>query len=450
MSARNGFNFQAWASNVEKRLGTLQSSLQNNRAPTNGKTGASDLDPREADVLKRAFVGLEQEFDQVRVQLSRVIAERNDIVSLVSGIEGSNRNLESGYNGVSARIDELAYQIKAYTQTVQGIAVIPGRAVPSISINRRTGAPEINPVKVHTKAFWLAANPRGAVTIPANGSVQVTFTVPPEQNMEGDFEIFFLECASFTSQNFRVVLNHTGINKQLMNLPCHGLSVFGAMNAGPQPFQMSESIFLQPNQTLEVTLFDFSGAPNNVELIAHGRKFIGYATSGMDRRGLIQAFARNTWPFWLTTDATIALNASALPLGIQFSQERQFHAEYSKVFQFGTINGVAAPIFYHFQLNEGASGSLLIDTAPILTVAGTSNFPFPLPEPYLALRGTILVGQITNDTQQASLGSDIVFHGRALPVSYPGQKTLEPAYGARNVQLPPSHKDLSIPMMVSE
>jgi hypothetical protein len=213
---------------------------------------------------------------------------------------------------------------------------------------------------------------------------------------------------------------------------------------------MSESIFLQPNQTLEVYLYDFSGSPNNVEIIAHGRKFIGYTTSGMDRRGLIQAFARNTWPYWLTTDQPIALNAStSLPLTVQFSQERQFHAEYGKVFQFGTINGVAAPIYYHLQLNEGASGSLLIDTAPIITVAGTSNFPFPLPEPYLTLRGTILVGQITNDTGQASLASDIVFHGRALPVSYPNQRTLEPAFDGRNVQMPPSHKDLSIPMMVS-
>ena len=173
-------------------------------------------------------------------------------------------------------------------------------------MNEQTGAPEINPVKVHTKTFWLASTPR-TITIPANGSQKVSFVVPPEQNLEGDLEIYFLELAKATSLNIRVLLTHTGLNKNLMNRPVHVLAAFGNMNAGCQPFQMYESIFLQPNQELTVEFFDFSGVDNVIEPIVHGRKFIGYATSGMDRRGLISSFARNTWPYWLTTDAPVVL-----------------------------------------------------------------------------------------------------------------------------------------------
>ena len=117
--------------------------------------------------------------------------------------------------------------------------------------------------------------------------------------------------------------------------------------------------------------------------------------------------------------------------------------------QFGTDTGAPAPVFYHVSLSEGMSGNLIADNVPILTLAGNSNFPYPLPEPYLMMRGTILSGQLTNDADLPNLGTDLVFHGRALPLSYPGQRTLEPTFGTRsaNVQMPPSHKDLSIPMI---
>jgi hypothetical protein len=443
------FNHAAWISNVAQRLNSIENMLRNGQPPTNGKTGVSDLDPREADVLKRAFIGLEQEFDTVRRNLDSVVREHKDLTTLLSGLHGTSRTLESGYVGVDARLRELAYQVDAYTQVVQGIAIQPLRAVPSIVMNQQTGAPEINPVKVHTKTFWLASTPR-TITIPPNGSQKVSFVIPPEQNLEGDLEIFFLELASATSQNIRVRLTHTGLNKYLMNQPVHILSVFGNMNGGCQPFQTYESIFLQPNQELTVEFFDFSGAPNTVEPIVHGRKFIGYATSGMDRRGLIDSFARNTWPYWLTTDQPITLLTGQVT-PIQFSQERQFHAELAKVMQFGTDTGAPAPVFYHISMNEGQSGNLIADNVPILTFAGNSNFPFPLPEPYLMLRGTIFMGNLTNDAGLPNLGTDIVFHGRALPLSYPGQRTLQPTFDTRSadIQMPPSHKDLSIPMMTS-
>lgn len=446
---RPGFSWDAWVSQTTKRINAIEGMLRNGQVPKNGKTGMSDLDPREADVLKRAFVQLEGEFDSIRLQHQQVLAERRDLLTMISGLEGSNRALEQGYNSVYARLSELAMQVQSYTETIQGIAIRPERAVPSVSTNPETGAPEINPVKVHTKTFWLASTPT-SIAVPANGSAKVSFIVPPEQNQEGDMEIFFLEAASYTSACFRVTLNHTGINKNLMNQPCHGLAVFGSMLGGPQPFSMYESIFLQPNTALEVEIFDFSGSANTVELVVHGRKFIGFGTSGMDRRALVSAFARNTWPVWLTSDSTVALSTSTTsPTQFQLTQERQFHAEYGKVMQFGTVSGVPAPVFYHLQINEGASGALIANNVPIQTIAGNGNFPFPLPEPYLALRGTILIAKATNDSGISGIGTDLVLHGRGLPLSYPGQRTLEPAFDGRNVQLPPSHKDLSIPMMVS-
>ncbi len=164
---------------------------------------------------------------------------------MVRGIDGTNKFLESGMRQIASRIKELAYHVGVYDEVVQGVWIRPGRAVPAIKTNMDTCAPEINPVKVCTKTFSLAATPRGKVTIPPLGTAQVSFVIPAEQNLEGDMEIYFLELASADNTSFRVRLNHTGLGgKYLMNQPVHALSVFGNMNAGPQPFEMYETIFL--------------------------------------------------------------------------------------------------------------------------------------------------------------------------------------------------------------
>ncbi len=207
---------------------------------------------------------------------------------------------------------------------------------------------------------------------------------------------------------------------------------------------------------LVVEFFDFSGVTNHVEVIAHGRKFVGYTVAGMDRRGLINAFGRNTWPYWLTTDTPITLTAglepdgTGVPTAFSMTLERQLNAELAKAMRFGTVAGVATPVFYHIEMLEGQSGNLILDTVPVHSVAGSGNFPFPFPEPYLALRGTLLTGNMYNDSGLADLTTDFVLHGRALPLSMPGQRTLEPLLDGRSVDLPPaSNRDLSIPRMVS-
>jgi hypothetical protein len=118
--------------------------------------------------------------------------------------------------------------------------------------------------------------------------------------------------------------------------------------------------------------------------------------------------------------------------------------------RFGNIGGVAVPVDYHIMMSEGASGNLIFDTVPINTVAGNGNFPFPFPEPYLALRGTELMGNMYNDSGLANQATDFVLHGRALPLSFPGQRNLEPLLDGRNVDLPPaSNKDLAIMRQIS-
>lgn len=459
---RNGndrdFNVRAWSAGADRRIKAIEEYLKRFSEYQKQKDEALSGDTPGGAVLQRGIQTLEQELTSIKARYSEVMSEHKDLISIVRGIEGTSQAYEAGIRQIQSRLRQLAYYVGVTDEVVQSVAIRPERAVPSLRPNPKTGAVEINPVKVHTKTFSLAATPRGKVTIPANGSVQVSFVVPPEQNLEGDMEIYFLELASATSTSFRVRLGHTGLGGvYLMNQPVHGLAVFGNMNAGPQPFQMYESIFLEPNMELIVEFFDFSGAPNEVEVIAHGRKFIGYTISGMDRRGLINVFARNTWPFWFTTDQPVLLTAglepdgSGVPTNYTMTLPRQYHAELAKCMQFGNLSGVAAPVNYHIDMNEGASGNLILDRVPINTIAGTGNFPFPLPEPYLALRGTLLQGNMYNDSGLADQTTDFVLHGRALPISFPGQRNLEPLLDGRRVELPPaSNKDLFIPRMVSE
>lgn len=457
MSKGNGLNFGVWMSGVDNRIKAIEEYLGKFSEYQRQKTHGLGEDTRESDILRRGLQVFERELTDIKARSAEVLREHRDLRTIISNIDGTNRHFEAGIRQVEARIKELAYQTGVMSEVTNGVSIRPERAVPAIRMNRDTGAAEINPIKVHTKTFSLAATPRGKITVPANGTAQVSFIIPPEQNLEGDMEIYFLELASCTSTSCRVRLGHTGLGGvYLMNQPVHMLSVFGNMNAGTQPFQMYETIFLEPGLELTVEFFDFSGAPNEIEVIAHGRKFIGYTISGMDRRDLINVFARNTWPFWLTTDQPIILTAglepdgTGVPTPFQMTIPRQYHAELAKSMRFGNIGGVAAPVDYHIMMTEGASGNLILDTVPINTVAGNGNFPFPFPEPYLALRGTELMGNMYNDSGLANLATDFVLHGRALPLSFPGQRNLEPLLDGRNVELPPaSNKDLAIMRQIS-
>jgi hypothetical protein len=60
------------------------------------------------------------------------------------------------------------------------------------------------------------------------------------------------------------------------------------------------------------------------------------------------------------------------------------------------------------------------------------------------------MGNWYNDSGLPNQTSDFVLHGRALPLSFPGQRTLEPLLDGRQVDLPPaSNRDLAITRMVS-
>ena len=450
------FNFKAWAAGTDRRVKRMEdfltrfSEYQQDMARAPGMAGA---DPEQMQVLLRGFQVLEQELTGIKARSSEVLGEHRDLRSIISGLEGQSRHLDSGVASVNQRLTELAYHVGVYDEITQGVAIRPERAVPALRVNPNTGAEEINPVKVHTKPVTIASTPR-TITLPPNGNDKVSFVIQPESNQEGDFELYYLMLASATNLSFRVRISHTGLGGIYLMAgarPVHGLSVFGNMNAGPQPFGLYETIFLEPGLSLIVELYDFSGAPNTIEITAHGRKFIGYSTSGMDRRALINVFARNTWPFWMTSDAPVLLNPGVNAItNFNMTLERQCHAEFAKAMRFGTIGAVPAPVDYHLRLNEGQSQSLLIDNAPINCVAGNGNFPFPLPEPYLALRGTLLLGEIRNDNGLANQTADFVLHGRALPQQIAGQRSLEPLLDGMEIQVPPaSNKDLSIARVVS-
>lgn len=455
------FNPQAWAADVDRRIKKIEEFLvrqyEYQRQTDLKIQGLSGLaDDRTTSMMKRGLDVIGQEVTSLKARHGEVLEEQRDFRQIVDSVGSMNKRVEAQVRGVENRLRELAYHVGVYDEVVQGIAIRPERAVPATRINQKTGATEVNPVKVHTKTYWLPTTPQ-TVTVPANGTASASFIIPPEQNEEGDMEIFYLELASATSTSLRVRLNHTGLGgKFLSNQPVHILSTFGNMNAGPQPFGMYETIFLQPNMELIVEFQDFSGAPNTVEVIAHGRKFIGYATSGMDRRGLIDVFARNTWPYWQTTDQPVTLDSTAgVTVPYSMTLERQFHAELAKVMRFGSIGGVPTPVEYRISMQEGSSGNALIGTnqvasIPINTVAGSGNFPFPCPEPYLALRGTQLTGTMAPIASIAGQVADFVWHGRALPLTFPAQRALEALFDGRSIQLPPASRDINIPIMIAD
>lgn len=426
--------FARWSSNVHDRITAMESFMK-----SLGKKQSGIPNDQTGMVLKRGYEVLDNDMSNVKLAIKELKKSADDRLLLRSEVSGLTRRLE-----------DLGAQVGMYDEIVQGVAIRPERAVPSIRIDRNTGASYVNPIKVHTKTFTLASTPR-RIVIPAGNSTQVSFLVQPDQNQEGDLELFFLELANCTSTSFRVRILHNGIQQYLSNAPVHALSTFGNMNAGAQPFQMYESIFLEPGVDVTVELTDFSGADNTVELVAHGRRFLGYAVSGMDRRDLINVFSRNTWPFWFTSDEPVLLGSTiGATTPFNMTLKRQYHFEAAKSMQFGTVGGVSAPLNYTLKMNEGSAGNLILDDVPVNTWSGNGNFPFPFPEPYLALRGTFLNCVATARNAIVGQVSDIVWHGRAIPLTFPGQRSLEPLLEGRDVLInPASNKDLAIPRVVS-
>jgi len=449
---RNFNDLAKWTADADRRLDGLDARIGglDKAMAVIIRTGGGDLGTNEARALRSTIDSMQREHSMLRNEIQRLHDQDAEIGSRT--VEAV-RALEANAGDLEGRMRELSFHVGIYDEMVQGLAIRPQHAVPALVKDRKTGAAYVNPVKVHTRPFWLASSSR-TIVVPANQKNRIDFTVPVEENLEGDMEIYALELARATSRAVRVLIQHTGLGGlQLMNAPVHMLSVFGNMQAGAQPFGLYETIFVEPGQQLSIEFTDFSGADNTIEVIVHGRRFLGYGTSGMDRRGIINTFSRNVWPFWLTTDEVLLLgngSGAGTTTSATFTVNRQFHFEAAKAMRFGTISGVPAMVPWHVQLNEGQSGRMISDNVPDNCFAGDGNFPFPIYEPYLMLRGTSLRAVFTNDNGLANQTVDVVLHGRGLPVSFPNQRTLEPAIGrSADVLMPPSHKDLSIERMVS-
>lgn len=371
---------------------------------------------------------------------------------------------------LESAIKVLAYNSDASDSVTTGTAVRPERAVPAIYRDPVTGYVYLNPIKSKVKPFIFRTGTPAigqTIVVPASGQKNGAFIINPEASLDGMVEIFALGQAGPTNMSWRVRLVHQGLNKALMNQPCWGGAVFSDLRpnatalelTGPMPKFLRESIFLEPNQELTCECFDFSTAQNTLELYAYARKFspggplIAPDGSIIDQQlsneGLVNLFlSRPTFPYWVTQDSVFtSTNVTTAQNPFLATIDRAFNFEAMEIMKWEAVSGTETNIPHHVTVREGINGALLFDTVDHNAFAGNGCLPMPLLEPYLQPRGSPLAFTVTrDDTVATSPTIDYVLHGRAIPVSIPGQRTLTPRDDGQSLSLPPpSQRDLSYP-----
>lgn len=180
--------------------------------------------------------------------------------------------------------------------------IFPQADVPALIQDPCTGAVFMNPAKSFVKWFYLSSNPF-PLEIPAEGTLPTTLTPPLENGSDGDMEI--VKLTSTSTGDFAVLFEDTVTNRRFMNQPVPNNMVFGTAQL---PFTLFESIFMPASANLQAFCTDMSAAPNDVRIVAEGRRFIGCGP----KQSLWSSFlSRRTHPYWLTFDNGFEVEVAA-------------------------------------------------------------------------------------------------------------------------------------------
>lgn len=331
--------------------------------------------------------------------------------------------------------------------------VLPMRDIPAIR-TAPDGSTWLNKAKDAQKWFYLGAE-AFPLAIGANGRAVTSWVAPPEENLRGDLEI--VKLMSTQDGDFAVELTHASTNRQLMNAPVFHEFVFGTSQL---PATMFETLVLETTTPLNIVAQDLSGAPNNVNLVCAGRRFLDWGR-GIDREAFLRSYyTRRTHPYWLTFDdgPQFALNAGqAVEVVATVPGRADFECWQMMTQATGT---------YNIELLEGRSAraiqSQAFDAAsfiasPSVAVAGfpggrvrASGFPFVLSFTHMWKRNTRVRIRLT-DTSGAPNTVRFAMHGRLVyydevepyaPNVNRGQ-SLPPVQGRRPV--PPARGNMPYP-----
>lgn len=368
------------------------------------------------------------------------------------------RAMAKKLNDLDRKQGALAQHVDAYEQWALKSVVRPESAVPALVRSTEDNRLYVNKLKDYVKPIVLRTDKQAlTVTVSANRTASVSFVLPPEDNAVGDVEITSMYMVSRTSPAARVMLYHTGAQKYLMNKPVQIGAVFADMDpsvaVNAQPVDLYESIYLEPNQEIRCDITDYSGADNTFELVIEGRRFWAFDIEGLTRESLVDMFySRLSFPFWFTLDSvtTLATSTTAGATTAYATCDRSFDLELVDRCRYESTGTVVTPYSgYHVEVRESYSSRVIMDNVSARVFGGSGQYPLRFKEPWLVKRGSPIYHSFTNNDGQ-SRTVDLVYRGRALPYSLPGQKTLTPTDpNLPQAPYPTSAQDLAVARRIS-
>lgn len=252
----------------------------------------------------------------------------------------------------------------------------------------KDGYVRLNEIKRHVRQHWLTpqgtGNRRGNVIVGANADAYLRFVC--DQN--GPFEGYGLSYDR-TSPLVNVVINCVRANNRaLMNRPVLADTIMSPLIGGQNLFLLPETLWFDPMEVYTMVFTDFSGAPNTVRPIIHGRKFNlrqappSLAEALVKRKSLRQQIST---PYFYTTDAAVALAANVRGQQATITVSEEGHFEWWAT----TFWATGA---FDWRVTDAASGVSFSGSEYVNSTGtiGVSLFPYEMSEPVFIAKNTAL------------------------------------------------------------
>lgn len=292
--------------------------------------------------------------------------------------------------------------------------------VEAVRLNPRTGLPEINTTRGKVQSWAQGTQQNAGVSIDSNGTASDAIVVQPEKGLSGDFEV-----VAFTSDsqgNYRVELYvGGGTNKRLMNVPIHVDLIAGAAGL---PFYLPAPLFVEARNAISIRYTNLVAITNRVRFVAHGRRFLDYA-SDLERKQVLQrAFARQEVPFWLgLNDTSVTLTSSQTNVRRLMSvpSDGDFEAEYLVARSQGPVRVFLRESSSGRPIMAGGGSTLGVQGSHVL---GNALYPYRFPNGAAFFKRQTEVEVYLDDLSAASNAVEIALVGRLL--DYPEARDREP------------------------
>jgi hypothetical protein len=259
---------------------------------------------------------------------------------------------------------------------------------------RKNGQTFVNPAKRYTKPFWLTTDPV-TVSIAGGGSSD---PIPMIVDQTGHFEIAYM--TYIATGDFLLTIFDAGRRYTWMNRPIHIQTIAGT---GQRPLILPESYFLnvaKGSRMLTVQFTDLSGAPNDIRLVLHGRRYLYNEAPAEISKYFEEYFStkERTSVFFLTTEKALTNILTGTSDNTEFRVTSDAYFEIIKLTAFAHKHGdPTTPAVYEFKLTEYASGRALMPGYVRGELGfGTAQYPFIPYESYLLERDYRIRLDITN------------------------------------------------------